>query len=192
MDALPQKWRLTREGLDRFLLRLDPDREKAGRKYELLRTKLIRYFDWRNCPYPEDHADEALNRVIRKVEADEEIRDASTYVFGIARMMLLEIARAGERERVALNQLPEEVVETDSEETQHRIECLRQCLRTLPDRSRQLITEYYQDDGGAKIKRRRELAERLGLQLNALRIRACRLRDKLEECMGRCLLSHKT
>jgi RNA polymerase sigma factor (sigma-70 family) len=188
VKAAPEKGRLTRQGFDKFLLRLDPDRDTAGRKYEVLRSKLISYFDWRNCPFPEDHADEALTRVIRKIEAGEELRDPSTYVFGIARMLLLEIARTREKERVALNLLPDtQSVDTESDEAQKRINCLRQCLAALPEKSRELITEYYEGEGPAKINRRKELAAHLGMQLNALRIRACRLREKLEECMGRCL-----
>jgi len=186
--AVAEKGELTREGFDKFLFRLDPDRDRAGRKYEVLRSKLISYFDWRNCPFPEDHADEALTRVIRKVEAGEELRDVSTYVFGVARMMLLEIARHMERERAAVNQLPAaSAIDTESDEMQKQINCLRQCLAALPEKSRELITEYYQGEGPAKINRRKELAADLGMQLNALRIRACRLREKLEQCMGRCL-----
>jgi RNA polymerase sigma factor (sigma-70 family) len=181
---------ITEQGFEKFLASLDPNRDAAGRKYELLRSKLISYFDWRNCPFPEDHADEAFTRVIRKLETGDELRDASTYVFGIARMMLLEIARHKEKDRAALNQMPTAVyIDTESDETQHRIDCLRQCLSTLPQKSRELITQYYEDDGAAKIKRRKELAASLGMQLNALRIRACRVREKLEECMGRCLVS---
>lgn len=188
VKAAPEKGKLTREGFDEFLFRLDPDRDKAGRKYEVLRSKLISYFDWRNCPFPEDHADEALNRVIRKIDAGEEIRDPSTYIFGIARMLLLEIARTREKARAALNLLPEmQSVDTESDEAQNRVNCLRQCLAALPEKSRELITKYYEGDGPAKIKRRKELAAELGMELNALRIRACRLREKLEECMGRCL-----
>lgn len=188
--AVGEKGKLTREGFDKFLFRLDPDRDTAGRKYEVLRSKLISYFDWRNCPFPEDHADEALNRVIRKIDAGEEIRDPSTYVFGIARRLLLEIARTSEKERAAQHLLPDTPsIDTKSDEAQRRIDCLRQCLGALPERSRKLITEYYEGDGPAKINRRKELAAHLGMQLNALRIRACRLRDKLEECMGRCLVS---
>jgi DNA-directed RNA polymerase specialized sigma24 family protein len=190
--AAPEKGKLTREGFDRFLFRLDSDRDEAGRKYEVLRSKLISYFDWRNCPFPEDHADEALNRVIRKIEAGEELRDVSTYVFGVARMILLEIARRMENERAALHQLPAAIlIDTESDETQARMDCLRQCLATLPQKSRELITGYYEGDGPAKINRRKELAAKLGMQLNALRIRACRLREKLEECMGRCLVSKR-
>lgn len=185
-----EKEKLTRQGFDKFLFQLDPDRDSAGKKYEVLRSKLISFFDWRNCPFPEDHADEVLTRIIRKVEAGEEIRDLSTYVFGIARMLLLEIVRTGEKQRAALNLLPAtQSVDTESEEAQNRITCLRQCLAALPEKSRQLITEYYEGEGAAKINRRKELATRLGMQLNALRIRACRLREKLEQCMGRCLVS---
>lgn len=190
VNAVQKKWGLTREAFDRFLSILDPDRGTAGRKYEFLRSKLINYFDWRDCTFPEDHADEALNRVIRKIDAGEQLRDPSTYVFGIARMMLLEIARTSEKERAALNRSPTlQSVDTESDEAQDRIDCLRQCLAALPERSRVLITEYYQGDGPSKIQKRKELAGRLDLQINALRIRACRLREKLEECMGRCLVS---
>ena len=188
MDAVPKRWSLTREGLDKLLACLHPDRETAGHQYELIRSKLINYFDWRDCPFPEEHADDAINRVIRKLDAGEEFRDLATYVFGVARMMLLEIARTRDKEQAALNlftasQPPEE----PSSEDDLREECLKQCLAALSDSSRALITEYYVGDGSAKIRRRQELARRLGVQLNALRIRACRLRGKLEECMGRCL-----
>lgn len=188
--AIPENGNLTREGFDKFLFKLDSDRDAAGRKYEVLRSKLISYFDWRNSTFPEDHADEALNRVIRKIEGGEELRDVSTYVFGVARMMLLEIARRMQNERSALHELPTATpIDTESDEMQERFDCLRQCLATLPQKSRELITEYYEGDGPAKINRRKQLAANLGMQLNALRIRACRLREKLEECMGRCLVS---
>jgi DNA-directed RNA polymerase specialized sigma24 family protein len=187
IDPVPKKWSLTKEGFDRLLSCLDPDRESAGRKYELIRSKLISYFDWRDCPFPEEHADEAINRVIRKLDTGEEFEDIATYLLGIARMMTLEIARTRERQRVALDQPA--ITQSMHDESDPRAHCLEQCLAVLPQRSRELITEYYQDDGAAKIRRRRELGVRLGVGLNALRIRACRLRLKLEECMGRCLKS---
>jgi DNA-directed RNA polymerase specialized sigma24 family protein len=187
VSAVQEHWKLTREGFERFLLSLDPDRDKAGLRYELLRSKLINYFDWRNCPFPEDHADEALNRVIKKISEGEEIRDPSTYVFGIARMLLLEISRASEKERAALNLLqPAPSIDMDSEEMQARVEILRGCLSKLSEKSRALITEYYKGgEGSGKINKRKELALNLGLPLNALRIRACRLREKLEICLGK-------
>ena len=92
MESIPKKWSLTKDGFDRLLASLDPDREVAAVHYERLRAKLISYFDWRDCPAPEDHADEAINRVIRKLSDGEDFRDIGTYVLGIAGMMLLEIA----------------------------------------------------------------------------------------------------
>ena len=189
VNAAQKKWELTREGFDKFLVVLDSDREQAGRRYELLRTKLISFFDWRNSIAPEDHADEALNRVIRKLEAGEEIREPATYVFGIARMMLFEIARADEKQRLTLNQTPvTQSVDEQTDESERRIEGLKRCLAALPERDRDLITKYYENEGpSSKIVRRKELALSLGLQLNALRIRACRLREKLEHCLQRRL-----
>ena len=192
MSAAPEKWKLTREGFEQFLLTLDPDRDNAGLKYELLRSKLISFFDWRNCPFPEDHADEALNRVIKKLSLGESIRDPSTYVFGVARMLLLEISRASEKERSALNLLqPAPIIDVESEEMQRRVEVLQNCLAKLPERSRELITQYYEGgDGAGKIQKRRELAQRLGMAVNALRIRACRLREKLETCLAKRLANN--
>jgi DNA-directed RNA polymerase specialized sigma24 family protein len=188
LSAVQHKWRLTPEGFDKFLLSLDPDRNKAGLRYELLRSKLISYFDWRNCPAPEDHADEALNRVIRKVSEGEVIRDTSTYVFGVARMLLMEINRAAEKERSALSLLPAPTVDSESEETQRRVETLKGCLAQLAQPSRDLVVQYYEvGEGAEKIKKRRELADRLGLPVNALRIRVCRLREKLELCLKKHL-----
>jgi DNA-directed RNA polymerase specialized sigma24 family protein len=188
MAARPllEKWSLTREGFDSFLFCLDPDRERAAQKYELLRAKLISYFDWRDSSFPEDHADEVLNRVARKISAGEEIRDPSTYIFGVARMLLLEIARTKEKERATLNLLSTtQSIDTESDEALRRIEALTKCLAGLSHKSRELITEYYQGEGPGKIRQRKEVALRFGLPLNALRIRACRVREKLKACMAR-------
>lgn len=189
MNVAAEKWRLTRESFDKFLSRLDPDRDLAGQRYQLIREKLVNYFDWRDCPFPEDHADEALNRVVRKVAGGEEFQDIATYVFGVARMMLLEIARTREKERIAFLRLPtlESLVDPQSDEQQARVDCLRDCLASLPNKDRELIVQYYEGEGAAKIQRRKALAERLGTPANALRIRACRLREKLGECLTHCL-----
>ena len=64
--------------------------------------------------------------------------------------------------------------------------CLDKCMEALPAADRDLVSSYYQLDKGAKIHHRKQLAERLGLERNALRIRACRIRAKLQNCMRRC------
>ena len=65
--------------------------------------------------------------------------------------------------------------------------CLRECLRGVSEGNRELIIEYYQDDGRARINDRKMLAARLGVSLNALFSRAKRTRDKLEECVTSCV-----
>jgi hypothetical protein len=52
-----------------------------------------------------------------------------------------------------------------------------------------LIVEYYRDAGRQKIEHRRALADRLGLSMNALAIRASRIRDALSTCLERCRTS---
>src|ERR687883_865457 len=60
-----KEWTLTQESFDRLLAWLDPDREQAGKKYEEVRSRLVRGFSSHGCPVPEDLADEAINRVAK-------------------------------------------------------------------------------------------------------------------------------
>jgi len=57
------------------------------------------------------------------------------------------------------------------------------CLQQLDADERTLILEYYQGEQRTKIEQRRKLAARLGLTPNALSIRACRIRGRLEACV---------
>ena len=91
--ALRQKWTLTQDAFDRLLVAFDADRESAGKKYLELRGNLIRLFEWRGCPFPEEHADETVNRVARKLGEGELIREPAQYAIGVARMLLLEIRK---------------------------------------------------------------------------------------------------
>jgi len=52
-----------------------------------------------------------------------------------------------------------------------------------------LIIEYYQGEKGAKIQNRKRLTERFGVPVNTLRMRALRLREKLQGCVEDCLRS---
>jgi DNA-directed RNA polymerase specialized sigma24 family protein len=75
----------------------------------------------------------------------------------------------------------------DSVEREREYECLERCMERLPQDSRELVLEYYRDEKRAKIDRRKELAERLGIAPNALRIRAHRIRVALQRCVLDCL-----
>jgi DNA-directed RNA polymerase specialized sigma24 family protein len=73
------------------------------------------------------------------------------------------------------------------EDDELRVVYLRECLRGLSKESRELITEYYREEGSAKIEDRKALAGKLGISLNALFSRAKRIRDRLEKCVTRRL-----
>ena len=64
--------------------------------------------------------------------------------------------------------------------------CLQKCLQELDPLNRRIITRYYIGSERVKIDNRRELAESLGLSANALTVRACRIRARLEACVRRC------
>jgi RNA polymerase sigma factor (sigma-70 family) len=184
-------WTLTRESLDKLLARLDADRERAGEEYEHLRRTLVSFFEWRGSLFPEDQADETINRAARKLVEGEQIHDLYGYCYGVARRVWLETAPERSKEikgRIEPDQLRYHPPPAEAQqEKERRIECFEQCLRQLPAESQALIIQYYQAEKRAKIESRAELARRLGIALNALRVRAYRLRAQLDECIQRCL-----
>lgn len=178
-------------GLALLLERLHPDLEEAGREYERLRTRLVRFFEWRGAALADECADETLDRLARKIEATQVI-DVQKYVFGIARLVLLEHRRAPmpssieDASPAALAALATPPVEPAAPGFQ---ECFDRCLAQLPEEGRQLLLEYYVGDGQAKIANRRRLAASLGVSDNALRSRVQRLRDTLERGVMHCAAS---
>ena len=188
VQAVPrQKWALNQEAFDKLLVAFDVDRETAGRKYLEIRNNLTRFFEWRGCSFPEDHADETINRMAKRVFEGEAILNHSGYAMGVARLLLLEINKGRQREQSALAEIgaaPDVYVPEDDDET--RLTCLRSCLQTLSPDNRELILQYYQGEKGEKIENRKKLLDRLGIPVNTLRMRALRLRERLQSCVEEC------
>jgi len=188
VQAVPrQKWALNQEAFDKLLVAFDVDRDTAGRKYLEIRNNLTRFFEWRGCSFPEDHADETINRMAKRVFEGEAILNHSGYAMGVARLLLLEINKGRQREQSALAEIgaaPEVYVPENDEES--RLTCLRSCLQTLSPDNRELILQYYQGEKGEKIENRKKLLERLGIPVNTLRMRALRLRERLQSCVEEC------
>ena len=63
------KWEFTATALERLLARLDADADRAAEAYEVLRQTLTRFFDWRGAHFPDECADEAINRLARRLDA---------------------------------------------------------------------------------------------------------------------------
>ena len=182
---------LTAQAFIRLLKRLGEDEEEAGKKYEDLRRTLMRYFEWRGAPFPEEHTDETFNRLARKLDSGVDIRDISDYSYEVARLVSLEALKKGHTRNEQLDEVEHETVAPNTSEEmaekEDRLTCLDDCLNALQSESRDLIMEYYLDEARGRIDRRKDLAARLGLRRDALSNRAQRLRDKLEQCVTRCL-----
>jgi RNA polymerase sigma factor (sigma-70 family) len=178
-----KNWAMTQESFDRLLRWLNPEREAAGMKYEDIRRRLIKFFTCRGCREAEDLADETINRVARRLaEIAETYRgDPAPYFYGVAQKVYLEYLRR----RPAPKSPPPAPPAPEEEEPEY--ECLERCMQRLPEESRDLVLQYYQEEKGVRIDHRRRLADRLGIALNALRIRVYRIRAGLQECVRDCL-----
>lgn len=199
MAPLKKDWALTQSAFQHFLQWLDGTADSRGERYLEIRRRLVFYFDRRNCASPDELADETLNRVARRLEEEGTITDASPahYCYIVAKFVFLEALRAPESHNSNVDDLPLSTQAAsklavpsspDAEEVakEKRLDCLEACLRKLQATDQKLILEYYQGEPGAKIKNRSQLAERLALTANALTIRACRIRTKLELCVKTC------
>lgn len=180
--SMNKDWVLTQESFESLLTWLDPNREVAGQKYEEIRTRLIKIFACRGCYEPEDLADETINRVTNKLEEIEAtfIGARARYFYGVANKVHLEYLR-----RKPAPPLPAATGTSDEAERQYR--CLDRCVGRLPPENRNLVLQYYQEEKQAKIEHRKQLADGLGIALNALRIRAHRIRLSLQDCVNECL-----
>jgi DNA-directed RNA polymerase specialized sigma24 family protein len=180
------RWELTQEAFEKLLDRFSPDHEEGSKQYLQMRLTLVRFFEWRSSPSPDDQVDTTVNRVARKIHEGKQIINLRAYFRKVASIVLLESGRDEERTWVPLEdrrEIPAELpLEDDQKEA--RLDCLDECLDKLPSEDRRLILEYYFDVRRAKIDHRRQLAEST---MNALRIRACRIRKKLEKCVKGCM-----
>jgi DNA-directed RNA polymerase specialized sigma24 family protein len=174
---------LSADTFEGLLSRLDADRERAGEKYEDLRRTLVRFFEWRGAPFPDEQADVVLNRLAGKLSAGVEVRNLRAYSHEVARLVLLEAFKGPDGRTEPLESVKSEPAADagatgEALEKELRLSCLEDCLRAMPVESAELILEYY---------RRKALAERLGLRRDALANRVQRLRDRLERCVSGCL-----
>lgn len=189
MDTSPRKnWDLNQEAFDELLAWLNPDRERAGRKYEDIRQRLIRIFMHRGCLTAEDLADKTINKVARKVHEIKVyyVGDPALYFCGVARNVYAEYHKGLVELPVIAEILPAPVPD-DLDELELEHECLERCLGEMRPKDQELLLEYYREEGGAKIEQHQEMARRLGITVNALRIMICRLRASFKKCMRKCL-----
>ena len=139
---------MTREALDKLLGCLDKNREQAAGRYEIIRRKLMKYFECRRCCSPEDLADETINRVARKILEGKEIwtSDPANYFYGVARNVLKEYRTELEREFSLLETIPsltrpcentvrQQEIEFERNNLEQQLACLEYCLQQLSPRT---------------------------------------------------------
>src|SRR5262245_18178676 len=179
---MKREWVLTKESFDALLAWLDTNPDSAALKYEQIRTRLIKMFVCRGCLETEDLADETIDRVARRLNdieptyAGEPVR----YFYGVAHKIQLEYVRPK-----PVSPPPPPVDDEDKDERGY--ECLEHCMEKLSPEHRELVLQYYQEERGAKIDNRKHLADQLGIAVNALRIRVCRIQASVIECLPKCI-----
>lgn len=184
---------ITQTGFDKFLATLDADREQSGAKYEFLRVRLVKFFEWRNCARAEELTDIVFDRIVKKIVDGEQIQNVNAYAATVAQFVFKEDCRSRERLRQPIEDNPaiQNLIaasgSAEADETDRaRLDCLEKCLAEFSAENRRLITAYYDADERTMIATRRRLADAMSVSLNTLRIRVCRLKSKLEDCTIEC------
>jgi len=172
----------SQSNFDLLLVWLNPDRDLAAKKYESIRRRVTEILASRGCYEAEDWADIVMDRVTSKVD---QVMvgyegDPGSYFFGVAKIVFLEYLKKRPPQYVPPPPPPREELELEHA-------CLDTCNSQLPAEDRELITKYYCETGRKKIDNRKEMAKKLGIGLNALRIKAHRIRIVLRHCMEDCL-----
>lgn len=182
-----QKSPLNQDEFDRLLRRLDADRDAAGAKYEHIRSALVKIFKRRGCTMAEELADKTIDRVseiLPKALAEYE-GDPANFFYGVAKYIYKEWLKEWLRTKGPLQ--PPPPPQYTPEELEQLDQCLQQCLAKLEEQSRGLIIDYYDYGERGKKEHRRELAQRDDTSIEALRMKASRVRKRLRTCIRECM-----
>lgn len=184
MEEGPREPDISQGGWPRLLAALDGEPEAALEKLRRLRVKLLRYFSAQRCDFPDELADEAIDRVLRHFEAGHTVAHVEAYTLGTARLLRQETMRRETRQRDAAKEF-QRAAAPDRESAGS--ECFERCLAQLSPDRRKLILNYYQGEATARIGNRKQLADELGVDAVSLRNRAMRVRRALERCVRGCM-----
>jgi DNA-directed RNA polymerase specialized sigma24 family protein len=172
----------SKEAFEKLLAWLDPDREKAVEKYQRIQFRVTRILSAKGCIDAEDLADQTFNVVALKTDwlIENYVGDPALYFYAVANKIFLEQSRK--------KKVPRPPPPPDNSEIERGCGCLEKCLDTvISPQERQWVLRYHQGDGQERIKNRKELAEELGITLNALRIKICHIQARLRPCVKKCL-----
>ena len=197
----------------KLLVTLDPDSDRAAKEYNRLYRALTRYLQNHGSWSPEEHADETLEILCRKITEGVSIIEINSYARAVASNVL---KRAMQKERkfeslendpinspqdlstrhtlvelVSFEAWQESETKEPEELQQAKGECLRICWKKLPVEDRQLMMEYDPRQGHDRV-RREALAKQYGITPNQLRVTIHRIRERLRRCYDDCLNTKST
>jgi RNA polymerase sigma factor (sigma-70 family) len=199
MASGKKRWELTQAAFDKLLAHLDADVERAAHQYEVMRNGIMRFFECRGVHTPADLTDETINRVARKILEGTTIQadSVAAYFYGVARNVLREHQRSPEAavfsvgEEILPHHLvhdPDEIARRQASQSaqERQFDCLQKCVEQLPPETRRLIFAYYEGEEAVKIANRKQLSELFAISVSGLRLRAHRIRRRLEACVLNC------
>ena len=132
--------------------------------YDKLRSRMIHYFAARRCLYPDELADEVIERALEKIAAQAPVTDLTRYCYGIAANLCSEKRKKRTEEELVSDFAAPGSTSPGRIGLDEQLLVLRECLAMISASDRDLLCEYYLED-------RKELARRLQLTANALRLR---------------------
>src|SRR5688500_18709486 len=94
----PARSSLTGPHLELLLKRLSEQDDAEMRDYAVVRRKLVGFFERRGARWADALADDTFDRVARRLGEGEKIDHLGGYIYGVARLVLMEWRRREERE----------------------------------------------------------------------------------------------
>jgi len=160
------------------------DTPQVGTHYEQLRSKLIFFFSRNLLQFPEDLADEVLDRLAHRLSQGIEIASVEAFALGIARHVAQEQNNRRNQpqgvDNAFFDNVPAHSATPSNEEEIVRME---RCLRKLASSEARLLRGYYLSIANDAIQARKNLAKNLGVSAITLRQRVFLARQKLRTCM---------
>jgi DNA-directed RNA polymerase specialized sigma24 family protein len=179
-----RRHQITAENFAALLASLGDTPQERGQQYETLRSKLIFFFSRRSLQFPEDLADEVLDRLAHRIAEGVEISSVPAFALGIARHVAQEQSAKQPHlqvvDEIFWNNVPAHLT-TQSEEEE--IDRMEQCLKKLPRAEARLLEGYYLAPEDNPMQARKNLAGDLGISANTLRQRVFLARQSLRACM---------
>jgi DNA-directed RNA polymerase specialized sigma24 family protein len=180
----PRGRQITADNFAALLGALGDTSQERGIQYETLRSKLIFFFARRSLQFPEDLADEVLDRLAHRIAEGVDIASPPAFALGIARYVAQEQSakqiHSQDVDEAFWNNVPAHLITQNEEEEISRME---RCMKKLPRSEARLLRSYYLAATDNSMQIRKSLANDLGISANALRQRVFLARQNLRECM---------